>query len=106
MDDESNDYGGSDLITLSAKLTFHIAHANSLKDKRMVVRSLIDKTRRKFNAAIAEVDTQDMHRTLTLGVAVVSGENTHAQNMINEIIRFLEKNADAELTSVEGDWTR
>ena len=94
------------MITLSAKLTFHIAHANSLKDKRMVARSLIDKTRRKFNAAVAEVDTQDMHRTLTIGIAVVSGENAHAQNMMDEIIRFLENNADAELTSVEGDWTR
>ena len=67
----------------------------------MVVRSLIDKTRRKFNAAIAEVGTQDAHRTLTLGIAVVSGENAHAQNMMNEIIRFLENNTDTELTGVE-----
>ena len=89
------------MITVSAKLTFHIAHANSLKEKRMVARSLMDKTRRKFNAAVAEVDTQDVHRTLTLGVAVVSGENAHAQNMMNEIIRFIENNTDAELTSVE-----
>ena len=50
---------------------------------------MLDKTRRKFNAAIAEVDTQDVHRTLTLGVAVVSGENAHAQNMLNEIIRYM-----------------
>ena len=69
----------------------------------MVARSLIDKTQRKFNAAIAEVGTQDAHRTLTLGVAVVSGEKTHAQTMMDEIIRFLENNTDAELTSVEGD---
>ena len=91
------------MFTVSAKLTFHIDHANSLKDKRMVVRSLVDKTRRKFNAAVAEVATQDAHRTLTLGVAVVSGENAHAQNMMDEIIRFMENNAEAELTSVEAD---
>ena len=89
------------MITLSAQLTFHIAYANSLKEKRMVVRSLIDKTRRKFNAAVAEVGTQDAHRTLTIGIAVVSGEQTHARNMINEIIRFMENNTDAELTLVE-----
>ena len=91
------------MITVSAKLTFHIAYANSLKEKRMVARSLIDKTRRKFNLAIAEVDTQDALRTLTLGIAVVSGENTHARNMMNEIVLFMENNADAELMCDERD---
>jgi uncharacterized protein YlxP (DUF503 family) len=66
----------------------------------MVSRSLIEKTKRKFNASVAEVGTQDAHQTLTLGVAVVSGEYTHARDMLDEIIRFMEGNADAELTSV------
>ena len=43
----------------SAQLTFHIPHAASLKDKRQVRRSLIDKTRQHFNASVAEVSTQD-----------------------------------------------
>jgi len=87
--------------TFSAKLTFYIPYAASLKDKRQVCRSLIDKTRQKFNASIAEVDTQDVHQTLTIGVAVVSGEATHAQRSIDEIIRFMEEHADAELVEVE-----
>ena len=87
--------------TLSAKLTFYIPHSTSLKDKRQIRRSLVDKTRQKFNASVAEVDTQDMHQTLTVGVAVVSGEAAHAQNMLDEIIRFMEEHADAELTGVE-----
>ena len=91
------------MTTLSAKLTFHIPHAQSLKDKRQVCRGLIDKTRHKFNASVAEVDTQDAHKTLTLGVAVVSGESVHARNMLDEIIRFMEETADGELQSVELD---
>ena len=89
--------------TFSAALTFHIPHAASLKDKRQVCRGLIDKTRHKFNASVAEVDTQDAHKTLTLGVAVVSGESAHARNMLDEIVRFMEKTADGELQSVELD---
>ena len=89
------------MITISSKLTFHIEYANSLKDKRMVARSLIDKTRHKFNAAVAEVGTQDAHKTLTIGVAVVSGENAHARNMMDEIILFMEESTNAELTMVE-----
>ena len=87
--------------TLSAKLTFYIPHAGSIKDKRQVCRSIVDKARKKFNASIAEVDTQDIHQTLTLGIAVVSGEVGHAQNSIDEIIRYMEIHADAELTAVE-----
>ena len=85
----------------SARLTFYIAQAVSLKDKRQVCRSLVDKTRRKFNVSVAEVATQDVHQTLTIGVSVVSGEISHAQIMIDEIIRYMEINADAELTVVE-----
>jgi hypothetical protein len=91
------------MYTLSAKLTFHIHHADSLKDKRQVSRSLIEKTRKRFNVSVSEVDTQDVHRTLTLGIAVVSGEMAHAQNSLDEVIRFMENNPDAELTKVERD---
>jgi uncharacterized protein YlxP (DUF503 family) len=89
------------VFTLSAKLTFHIPQSASLKDKRQVRRSLIEKTRHKFNAAIAEIDTQDVHQTLTIGIAVVSGDGAHRQNSMDEIIRFMEEYADAELTAVE-----
>jgi uncharacterized protein YlxP (DUF503 family) len=85
----------------SAKPTFYIPQVASLKDKRQVCRSTVDKTRQRFNAAISEVATQDIHKTLTIGVAVVSGEVSHAQNMLDEIIRYMEEHADAELTAIE-----
>lgn len=87
--------------TLSAKLTFHIPYAVSLKDKRQIRRSLIDKARNKFNASIAEVDTQDVIQTLTIGVAVISSEFAHTRECLDEIIRFMERNTDAELMNVE-----
>jgi len=83
--------------TVSAKLTFYIPHVTSLKEKRQICRSIIDKSRKRYNASIAEVDTQDIHQTLTIGIAVVSGEFSHAQKCLDEIIRFMECNADAEL---------
>ena len=83
----------------SAELTFFIPHSASLKDKRQIRRSLIDRARQRFNASIAEVDTQDSHQILTIGVAVVSGDAGHAKNSLDEIVRFMESNADAELTN-------
>jgi len=84
----------------SATLSFYIPHASSLKDKRQVCRSLIDKTRQRFNASVSEVATQDMHQQLTIGVAVVSGDIAHAQRSINEIIRYMEEHANGELIGV------
>ena len=87
--------------TQSARLTFHIPHALSLKDKRRVCRSLIDRARRRFNLSVSEVDTQDMHQTLTLGIALVSGSAAHAEQSLDEVIRFMETHAEAELVGIE-----
>jgi len=87
--------------SVSVKLTFYIQHAHTLKEKRTVVRRIIDKIRHKYNASVAEVDTQDVHQTLTLGIAVVSGGYSHARNMLDDIVRFAERNTDAELISAE-----
>ena len=88
------------MYSLSAKLTFRIPHSTSLKDKRQIRRSLIEKSRKRFNASIAEVDTQDIHQVLTIGIAVVSGEAGHGQNILDEIIRYMEEHADADLVEV------
>jgi len=86
----------------SARLVFHIPHASSLKDKRQVARSIIEKARHKFNASVAEVDDHDNHQRLTIGISVVSAQNSHAQKCMDEIIRFMEENAKgANLTEVE-----
>jgi uncharacterized protein YlxP (DUF503 family) len=91
------------IFTLSAELTFYIPQSASLKDKRQVRRSLIEKTRRKFNVSIAEIDTQDVLQTLTVGIAFVSGDAAHSRNSLDEIIRFMEAHADAELIDVQID---
>jgi len=57
--------------------------------------------RQRFNASIAEVDAQDAHRTLVIGAAVVSGDASHAKESLEEIIRYMEEHADAELIEAE-----
>ena len=91
------------MIVRSAKLTFLLAGADSLKDKRQICRSMIDKAKRKFNAAIAEVDAQDKIGTLVIGVALVSGEAAHAAEMLESLIRHLENEPEAEALVIERD---
>ena len=88
----------------ATKLTYHIPHSMSLKEKRQVRNSLVDKAKQKFNVSIAEVATQDIHQTLTLGISIVSGEFSHGQESMEKILRFVENQGEmlgAEMIGVE-----
>ena len=82
-------------------LTLRAPWVQSLKEKRMIVKSILEKTKNRFNVSIAEVDKQDNHDTIVLGFACVSNESRHANNMIDTIIRFIEGNCEAEIVLVE-----
>lgn len=82
-------------------LTFRAAYVNSLKEKRMILKSIIEKTRHKFNVSIAEVDTQEEHKILTIGFACVSNDKRHIDSMLEHIIHFMEMHTEAELIAVE-----
>lgn len=61
----------------------------SLKEKRRVVRGMLDRTRARFNAAVAEVGDLDMHATALLGVACVSNSASHADSVLDNVIAFM-----------------
>lgn len=64
----------------------------SLKEKRGPMRSIIRRVRTTFNAAIAEVEAQDAWQTAVLGIAVVSNEQRHANEMLSKIVAFIDEN--------------
>ena len=74
---------------------------SSLKEKRMVVKSIIEKTRHKFNVSIAEVDYQDAHKDIGIGFACVTNESRHAESMVQNILNFIESNTDAVVMDVQ-----
>ena len=83
------------------KLTFDIPWANSLKDKRMVVRSLTTRLRDKFGVSVAEIESQDTHRTAVLGVACVSNAADQIDSVLDHMLNWLEVSSQAPLTRVE-----
>lgn len=89
------------MIVGTCEVTFRAEWVSSLKEKRMVVKSLVEKTRHKFNVSIAEIDRQDEHKIIVIGFACVSNESRHADSMIQHILDFMEKNTEAELLSAE-----
>ncbi|MCL2580245.1 MAG: DUF503 domain-containing protein [Oscillospiraceae bacterium] len=86
------------------KLTFDIPWANSLKDKRMVVRSLTTRLRDKFGVSVAEVDAQDVHRTAVLGVACVGSAAGEIDSVLDHILNWLEVNSEAAIRQAEREF--
>jgi uncharacterized protein len=85
-----------------ARVALHIAENQSLKGKRMVVKSVVERVRNRFNVAVAEVETQDAPRLATLGIVCVSGDARHANEMLNKVLNFIEsERLDAEVGAVE-----
>jgi uncharacterized protein YlxP (DUF503 family) len=83
-------------------LTFRLPSNGSLKDKRQVSRSLISRLQTRFHVAAAEVDHNDNHHLLVVGVACVSNEARHADEMLDATVRFAENHhMDAELVNVQ-----
>ena len=83
------------------EVVFRAEWAGSLKEKRMVAKSLIERTRNKFHVSIAEVDKQDEHKTIVIGFACISNERRHADSMIQTILRFMETHTQAEFIDAE-----
>jgi uncharacterized protein YlxP (DUF503 family) len=80
------------------RLTFHIPHARSLKEKRSVVRRFRDRVRARFDVSIAEVGAQDLHQRAVFGVSVVSSDAAVCDSVLAQVARAAETAEDAVLT--------
>ncbi len=69
----------------------------SLKDKRMVTRSIIQKIRNKFNASCSETGLNDSIRDIEIAISVINSSKVVAENEAARIGEFIYNHAEAEL---------
>jgi uncharacterized protein len=89
----------ADMIALLT-LELRIEHAQSLKDKRQVVRSLKDRLRANFNVATAELDSSGLWNRATIGVVSVSDSRGYLDGLMTKVERIamrIANNAGAEV---------
>ncbi len=73
-----------------ARLGFYLEGTQSLKDKRSIVRSVVQRVRDKFNVGISEIEDLDDMRVATLAVVCVSNSAPHVDEMLATVIAFIE----------------
>jgi uncharacterized protein YlxP (DUF503 family) len=82
------------MITIALlTLEVHIPHAQSLKDKRMIVRRLKDRLRSKFNVAVAETDHQELWQRAVISVTTVAPDEQYARQTLQLSLEESERSA-------------
>ena len=78
-----------------------IEGSQSLKDKRQVIKSLLDRTRERFNVSAAEVDELDSWQRATLGFACVSKDQVFVDQVLQKVLATVESNPLVEVADVQ-----
>ena len=83
------------------KVTLRASWVHSLKEKRMVVKSIVQKLKNKFNISVAEVAEQDIHQIVVIGVTGICGTSAQVDSTMENVIAFIECNTDAEIIDIQ-----
>ena len=86
-----------------AVMTFRLRApwVHSLKEKRMIVKSLVAKLQNRYHVSAAEVDEQDTHQIIVIGVASIVPHSAQADSLMDDISNFIEENTEAEILDEE-----
>jgi uncharacterized protein len=86
------------MIVGISSFELHLPASRSLKDKRRVVKSLVDKIHQRFRVSIAETDFHDLHQRAEISMAVVTNREAEMDNLMEEIRSLVENQPEAFLT--------
>ncbi len=78
------------MVVGTLKIILHLHDNRSLKGKRKVVRSMVDKVKHKFNVSIAEVGSNDKWQRIELGVSAVGNDRRHIDSSLNNILDYMD----------------
>lgn len=83
------------------KIKLSIDDAFSLKEKRHIIKSMVERIKSRFNASAAEVGLNDLWKNAEIGISCVSNEAAHADSMLANIVNFVENDGRALMIDYE-----
>lgn len=75
----------------------YVPWAHSLKEKRMIVQSLITKLQNRFHVSTSEIAEQDTHQIIAIAAAAIVPHAAMADSLMDQISLFVEENTEAQL---------
>ena len=82
-------------------LELYIFSTNSLKQKRQVIKSIIERLKSRYNISIAEVEDNDKWQKSTIGFSCVSNSKNIVNDTINKVIGFIDNDERVEIINID-----
>lgn len=86
------------------EMELHIAESGSLKEKRAVVRHVVETARRRFGVSASEVSHHDRWQRAGLGFSVVAPNVRHAEDLLDRVERFVWSHPEITVLSCSRHW--
>ncbi len=94
------------MIVAAMEVSIRLEGCRSLKDKRQILRSLMDKARRDFHVSIAEVGDQQLWGNACIGVAAVSNNSQQAESVLQRVLDLFDAQPAIEVENIGRDMLR
>ena len=78
----------------------HLPGVHSLKEKRMVVKSLIARIQNRFHLSAIEAGEQDIHQVAVIAIAAMGGNRALTDSILDQVINLIDANEDTLITDV------
>lgn len=91
------------MFLASLQIKLYAPWVHSLKEKRMIIRSLLAKLRNHFNVSVAEIDAQDVHQTIVIGIVTIVANRQLGDSALDKIINYVEEATEAEIIDIIRD---
>lgn len=88
------------MVVSLLEITLRIPGAQSLKEKRSVLKPLLSRLRQRFNISVAEVGEQDKWQTSLIAVACVSADSVIAHQLLEQVLHFIERDDYIEVVRI------
>ena len=92
------------MVVGSLEVHIRMEGCRSLKDKRRILRPLIERLRRDFRVAVAEVGDNDLWNVATVGVSCVSVTRTHAEQIMQSVTTAIDEGTDYTVEAIRHDY--
>lgn len=89
------------MVVGALKVEFHLSDNQSLKGKRKVVKSMVDRVKSRFNVSVAEVGSNDLWQTIEIGITAVGNDRRFIDSSLTNVLSFLESLQLAPIVNTE-----
>lgn len=92
------------MVVAVLRVDVHLPRAQSLKDKRSVLKSLKDQLRGRFNIAVAEAEASELWQRATIGISAVGEDRAYLDGLLTEVTEWIHRTHLVELIHVEQEY--